>query len=144
MKEKELLSLMFADATEFRAELLEETLRKVRRRRRIQRAGQVCIALALFTAALWWTVPRRTISAPPSVAALEIIHTQPIRAEQIVTTQASSLVVVEDDELLALVPGETKLLVWHAPDRAELVILDGSAVASQSDGSVRDSDQGQN
>ena len=37
MKDKELLSLMFADDAEFRQALLEGTLRTVRRKRRVRR-----------------------------------------------------------------------------------------------------------
>lgn len=125
MKDKELLSMMMEDAADFRAQSLEKTLRVVRGRRRVRRCGQALAMLALFGTALWWTVPRRAIVAPPAVAGLDVVSTGPTSVE-IVSTSASSLNIVGDEELLELVPGETKLLVWHAPNEAELVILDGA------------------
>lgn len=136
MKDQELMSLLFADANDFRDELLATTLRSARRRRRVRRLGQTLAIAALFATALWWSVPRRPALVAPSAAstpAVRVVYTQPLRAEYIVTTsQASvaiiptdtaSLAFVGDEELLDLVPGETKLLVWHAPHQAELVIV---------------------
>ena len=135
MKDKQLLSLMFSDATEFREQLLGETLRRVRRRRRIRHGGQVLAMLTIFASVLWWSLPRRSILDAPLTASAgpQVIHTQRLAAERIVTSRAdsvamivtdkSSVVFVGDEELLELVPGETKLLVWHAPNQAELVIV---------------------
>ena len=62
-----------------------------------------------------------------------MVRTQPLPAEYIVITSQGSVVIIPtdaasvalvgDEELLDLVPGETKLLVWHAPHQAELVIV---------------------
>lgn len=135
MNEKQCLSLMFDDAAEFREQLLGQTLRRVRRKRRIRQCGQVLALLALCASALWWSLPQRTTTEAPWVAisGLRVVHTQPLSADQIVRTRSDSVVMIAtdpshlllvgDEELLALVPGKTKLLVWHAPDRAELVVI---------------------
>jgi hypothetical protein len=122
MKEEELLSLMTEDAADFRAHLLEETLRVVRRKRRVRRCGQVLATIAVFTAALWWNVPRRAPLDRPAATALDIVTSRPNSVE-IVSTTTSTLTLVGDDELLESVPGETKMLVWHAPHEAELVVV---------------------
>ena len=135
MKDKELLSVMFSDAAQFREELLGETLRRVRRKRRMRNCGRALLTLMVAALALWWTIPWRAgLDSPaPIVAGIPIINTQPLPAGQVVTTRADSVVIfssdksslslVGDDQLLELVPGETKLLVWHAPHEAELVII---------------------
>ena len=51
MKDQELMSLMFADANDFRDELLATTLRSARRRRRVRRLGQTLAIAALFATA---------------------------------------------------------------------------------------------
>ena len=136
MKDQELMSLLFSDATDFRDELLAKTLRSARRRHRVRLWGQTLTIAALFATALWWSVPRRaTVIAPSASTApmVKMVYTRPLPPEGIVTSHQGSLTIIPtdntnlalvgDEELLDLVPGETKLLVWHAPHQAELVIL---------------------
>ena len=135
MKDKQLLSVMFDDAAGLREQLLGETLRRVRRKRRMRQCGQALMAMAVLAAMVWWTIPRRaTFDLPAPVnAGVHFVHTQPLPAEQVVETKPVSIAVIasdkatvaflDDDRLLDLVPGETKLLVWHAPHEAELVIV---------------------
>jgi hypothetical protein len=110
MKDKELLSIIAEDAAEFRAQSLEQTLRVVRRRRRVRRCAQVLATIALFATVLWWNIPRPTPVDRPTTAALEVLITRESSVE-IVSSTASSVVIVGDQELLELVPGEKKLLV---------------------------------
>jgi hypothetical protein len=122
MKDNDLLSIITEDAGDFRAQLLEQTLRVVRRKRRRRRCGQVLLTLAFFAAALWWTVPRPDPVQAPAIAALQIVNTRPTSVE-IVSTRSSNVELVGDEELLEMVPGETKMLVWHAPGDAELIVV---------------------
>jgi len=136
-----LLSVMFDDAAEFREQLLGETIRRVRRKRRVRSAGRALLALVIAALAIWWGLPHRA-TAPVQVgrgvpaelqATVRVVRTSPLSAEQLVTTRQASVVMIssdkstvallDDDRLLDLVPGETKLLVWHAPHQAELVII---------------------
>ena len=136
MKDQELMPLLFVDAAEFRDELLATALRSVRRRRRVRRLGQGLAIAALFATVLWWSVPPRSTVIAPSASTtpmVKVVYTQPLPPDRIVTSSQASVVIVPtdsatlafvgDEELLDLVPGETKLLVWHAPHQAELVIL---------------------
>ena len=133
MKDKHLMSVMFADASEFREQLLGETLGRVRRKRRVRKSGQVLLALAIVGYGMWWTLPPRLDMTLPADGGVHIVRTQPLPPEQLITTQPgsvnvvssdrSTLVLLEDDQLLDIVPGETKLLVWHAPHQAELVVV---------------------
>ena len=135
MKDKQLLSVMFSDAADFREQLLNETLGRVRRKRRMRQCGQALLALAIVAVAAWWSMPRRAafeVPMPTSIG-VQIVQTQSLSAEHVVTTKPDSVSVIisdkstvallEDERLLDLVPGETKLLVWHAPHEAELVII---------------------
>jgi hypothetical protein len=64
-----------------------------------------------------------------------VVSTRPLQPGRLVTSRPTSVAVVAtkpgrvieipDEELLAIIPGETKLLVWHAPGQAELLVLDG-------------------
>jgi len=55
--------------------------------------------------------------------ALEHIVTTRNDSVTIITSDKSTVALLEDDQLLDVVPGETKLLVWHGPHEAELVIV---------------------
>ena len=135
MKDKQLLSMMFSDADQFREQLLHQTLGHVRRKRRMRRCGQGLVALAIIAAAFWFSLPRRAaVDSPRAVAAsVQVVHTRPLSLAHIVTTRNDSVTIItsdkstfallEDEQLLNVVPGETKLLVWHAPHEAELVIV---------------------
>jgi hypothetical protein len=135
MKDKQLLSVMFSDGTDFREQLLNETLGHVRRKRRVRQCGRALLALAIIAAAAWWSMPRREPFHLPAPArsGLQIVHTRPLSSDYIVTTRPDSVIaitsdrstvaILDDERLLDLAPGETKMLVWHAPDQAELVIV---------------------
>ena len=135
MKDKQLLSVMFSDAEEFRGQLLSETLRRVRRKRRLRQTGQLLIILAIVGAAAWWSIPQRTMLDAPmsSTASVQIVRTFPLPPDRIVASRPDSVAIIgsdkstvallEDEQLLDVVPGETKLLVWHAPHQAELLVI---------------------
>ena len=134
MKDKQLLSAMFDDAADFREQLLGETLRRVQRKRRVRYGGQALLTLIIAGFAIWWSLPHlATFHSQPHASGVQIVRTIPLSAEQLVTTHPESVVIISsdkstlavlgDDQLLDLVPGETKLLVWHAPHEAELVIV---------------------
>ncbi|HKQ36438.1 MAG TPA: hypothetical protein VJ063_00085 [Verrucomicrobiae bacterium] len=131
MKDEQMLSVMFADVVNFREQSLRQTLRHVSRQRRIRQARRALLTLAMAAVTVWWLLPHG--AALKSAPHLNIVRTKALSAEQLVTTRQnsvtiissdkSSLALVGDDQLLELVPGETKLLVWHAPHQAELVIF---------------------
>ena len=134
MKDKQLLSVMFSDADQFREQSLHRTLGHVRRKRRFRQCGHVLLAVAVIAAAFWWSVPRRAVvDLPAAGGGIHIVHTRALALEQIVTTRNDSVTIIrsdkstfallEDDQLLDAIPGEMKLLVWHAPFEAELVIV---------------------
>jgi hypothetical protein len=134
---------------EFRAALMTETLRQARRRRVFRRAGiaagSVAVALALILA-LWRphepTVARREIRRPDLI----VVSTQPLDPSRVVRTQPgliatvtssdSSVTVVEtrvaeriyvvldDQQLLALLSGKPVALIHQGPHQAELIFLD--------------------
>lgn len=122
MNEQDLRSIMFADSQDFREQLLEKTLRKARRGRQARRIGRGLVAICLLALALWWSLPRQANIQTPAASGVAIISTGHTSLE-LVTTSPEGLNIVGDDELLKLIPGETKLLVWHAPGEAELVIV---------------------
>jgi hypothetical protein len=121
MNDKDLLSMMMEDTADFRGDLLDRTLRVVRRKRRVRRAMQVLAAIALLGTALWWTLPRLAPMQAPA-SGLQVVSTRQTSVE-IVTTGAAKIETVNDEELLEMIPGKTKLLVWHAPGQAELVVI---------------------
>ena len=134
MRDKQLLSVMFSDVDQFREQLLHQTLGHVRRKRRMRRCGQVLLTVAIIAATFWWSVPRRAVVDSPAVGVgVQVVHTRPLPLEHIITTRNDSVTIItsdkstvallEDDQLLEVIPGETKLLVWHALHEAELVIL---------------------
>ncbi len=134
MKDRQLMSVMFADAAEFREQLLAETLRCVRRKRRLRHAGQALLTVMIAALALWWTLPRRApFEIAPQAGGVQIVRSIPLSTEQLITTRSDSVMIISsdpssvallgDDQLLDLAPGETKLLVWHGPHKAELVIV---------------------
>lgn len=134
MKDKQLLSLVLSDAEHFREQLLNETLGHVRRKRRTVQGRRVLIATAIVAVVIWSVLPRpATLKPRPGDTGLHIVRTHPLSVDHVVATRPDSVTVItsdkstfallEDDRLLKLVPGETKLLVWHAPNKAELVII---------------------
>lgn len=150
---KNLLNDVLAEATptNFRDVMLGETLRVVRRRRRLRqtrRGTALLAALVLCGVFIWWqNLPQKSV-IPPRVSASKapersytLVETQPLPASDIVTTQpmasgqfiASSAGVkivhtsngnyhaIDDDQLLALVASHPAVLIHTGPHSEELV-----------------------
>lgn len=132
----------------FRSAVLEQTLRRVRRRRVVRQARRGLVALAFLAGlplVLWRTLlppdhdtesgfPKiAMVSSQPPTASL-ILDTKP-DGVTIVTSSPGAVVFVEtgvakdspkeitDEELLALVAGKAAVLVRQSPHQAELVFV---------------------
>jgi hypothetical protein len=133
----------------FRATLLGETLRLVRRRRRwrqTRRVAGIFAVAGLLAVLIWQNLPEQSVvSRPLAKKAVEtsykLIHTQPLSENAVVTTRqfsASQFVAsistvvqvvttnsgfhqINDDELLALVSGRPAVLIRTGPHSEELV-----------------------
>lgn len=135
--ESELLADLLTDEA-FREESLARTIQRARGKRRLRHAQVAAVGLAVLLASAMLSLKRNPVTAPTTSrdekAAFELVNTRPLRpgilvssaksSAIVVTTKPGSITEIADEELLAVVPGETKLLVWHAPGRAELVVLD--------------------
>jgi hypothetical protein len=156
MKERELLNIILEDADGFRQVSLQETLVAVRSRRRARIAGRaVALGCVLTLLGLWWSAPKRETASftgaqrkaaedPPvqivrthrlspgiAVASCTGTHTAVFsRMEGVAWIETRNAPAefdrLGDDELLAIAPGELKLIVWHAPHEAELVLVEES------------------
>jgi hypothetical protein len=147
---QELLEDVLGDAApeDFRSRLLDQTLRQVRRRRRVRRWNRGLAAAAgliLVSLACWKMLWPGSRLVEPSVPALVVIHSRPLDSSMVVETKpgavnvvvssASTFALVEtgrsrsqvreiDDEgLLKLMQGKPVLLVRHGPNHAELIFL---------------------
>lgn len=152
---KKLLTEVLAEATadEFRASLLEETLRLTRRRRGLRRAGRAGVACLTLVAIAWfaWDVlssqsSRRSMTATRVISkpGCTIINTVPLPANALISTQllgAGALVasapggaivntsrgagfrVIDDEELLALAAPRRAALLRTGFDSQELIFL---------------------
>ncbi len=133
---------------DFRAALLQETLRHARRRKRVRRLGYAVVAavIAAFIAGNFHKpgAPLVVIN-PPGVSGLTIVQSQPLRPEQIVNTGAGSIrevpssagsvamvdtsvsdrfyIEIVDRQLLALLGGKPAALVKQGPDASELIFV---------------------
>ncbi|HKS37361.1 MAG TPA: hypothetical protein VJW76_09245 [Verrucomicrobiae bacterium] len=146
----ELLDDVLGDAApeDFRAALLDQTLRQVQRRRRVRRwnrglaasAGLILVSVTCWK--LFWPGPRLIESRAP---ALVVIHSRPLDPSMVVETKpgAVSMVVssdstfalvetgrsrsqfreIDDEGLLAFMHGKPVALVRHGPNQAELIFL---------------------
>jgi hypothetical protein len=141
------------NAPGFREQLLTETLRLARRRRRFRhagRAGMGIATLALMTLLAWRGLHRVPVSGPleerkpymlvstESLPASAVVETRPLSQAQEVASFATRNVVstsnalavrpkeVSDDELLALCSPRPAVLVRQGPQSAELVFLDNT------------------
>lgn len=127
---------------EFRAALLDKTLRSARRRRQARRFGMALSVMAMAGIFLlsFWKMRGPAIGADPM-----ILNSRPLQPGQIVTTQpgsaqefvspASTLAEVRttgssgpyeeinDEQLLALLEDRPAVLIHHGPHQAELIIL---------------------
>jgi hypothetical protein len=149
--DNELLDDVLAEAVpaDFREALLDETLRVVRRRRRLRRARNVAgvfIALALLgLLALQKTSRPPSIAIAPTPKAAEkgytIISTQPLSAGSVISTHPTSVIpfvtstatvaviettsgqfhLINDRQLLALVAAHPAVLVRTGPHTEQLV-----------------------
>jgi len=135
---------------DFRAALMQETLRHARRRkfvRRLNLAAGVAALVGVIAVALW--KPSPVVVAPNQLhlppPGLTIVHSQPLRPEQIVRTQPDSLTIIassgggytlietrqgerfyteiDDQQLFALLAGKPAALVHQEADRTELIFL---------------------
>ena len=144
-----LLDDLLADAApaEFERELLEGTLRAVRRGRRVRQcrrglAGAVVFAVIALAV---WNPLLPTTSVNRARPTLHIVSSQPLPASRVIDTRPLSVPVVTsspttfmkvetgsikdpfleitDEELLALVEGRPEALVRQGPHQAELLFL---------------------
>jgi hypothetical protein len=137
-EQRELLDELLAEES-FWEESLARTIRRARGKRRIRHTQVALVGLAVLVASVMLPLKRNTVIAPTTSgdggAATEVVSTRPLQPGRLVTSKPTSVAVVAtkpgriieipDEELLAIVPGETKLLVWYAPGQAELLVLDG-------------------
>ena len=136
-----------AAPTEFQRELLEGTLRAVRRRRRMRQCGRGLAVAGVFAAIALsvWNALLPTTSVKLVRPALHIVSSQPLPASMIVETRPISVLVVTsspttfvmvetgsikdpfqeitDEQLLALVGNRPAALVRQGPHQAELLFL---------------------
>jgi hypothetical protein len=135
----------------FRGELLEQTLRQVRRRKRARRVGQSLLITALLVGlplALWKRTPppAATIAVRPQPDGL--VRSRPLPPSMIVETRSGSVYFVassaitvipvetrrgenlfreiDDDQLLALAGGRPVALVRQDSAHAEFLVLDSA------------------
>ena len=137
-----------AAPADFRSAVLDQTLRRVRRRRVARRTQRVLVAFALLVGlplVIWRTllVPQNHNGAGP--ASMARVSSQPpatfmlieskAGAVNIITSSAGTVVMIEtaaakdsfkeisDEELLALVSGRPAVLVRYSPQQAELFFV---------------------
>jgi hypothetical protein len=134
---------------DFRAALLGETLRMVRRRRhwrQTRRAVEIFAFIGLLTILIWQNLPEPSVvsklfAKKPAPINYKLVRTQPLPDNAIVITRSflsSQLVAsvpsviqiattggefrqINDDELLALVSGKPAVLIRTGPYSEELV-----------------------
>jgi hypothetical protein len=137
---------------DFRAQLLDCTLAQVRRKKQVRRRNRGLLAAACVACTSIFLFQGRApvvTKHEPSSGTLVMISTRPFNASMIVestsgsvamiTSAASRISMIEtdparrefrvltDDELLALVPGRSAMLVRQGPHEAELLIVDSGA-----------------
>lgn len=144
----------------FDEQLLAGTLAAVRRRRFQRRAGRVSMVtvLVLIATSFWFTWPRPTAPSIANVAQPArpgyLVHTQPLAANEIVTTRATDFALVgsshddslivktvpspdlyqklTDKELMVLLAGHDAVIV-RQPGKPAMLILDGKPVGDRFD-----------
>jgi hypothetical protein len=146
----QLLDDVLGDAApeEFRAGLLNQTLRQVRRRRRVRRWNRSLAAatgLILVSLTCWKMLWPGSRVIEQRVPALVVIHSRPLDSSMVVETKPGTVSVVvssastfalvetgrsrsqfreiDDEGLLSLLNGKPVALVRHGPNRAELIFL---------------------
>jgi hypothetical protein len=145
---EQLLDDLLEDAAppEFRAALLDKTLRSARRRKQARRFNMAMSAAALAGICVlsFWKM-RQTATLPDQIRQPDpmVVNSQPLQTRQIVTTQLGSVEKfvsstftefrtlgssglyqeIDDQQLLALLSDRSAVLVHHGPHQAELIIL---------------------
>jgi len=134
---------------EFRDELLERTLDRVRRSKRVRQLNQTLLAGTLSAGLLlmaWKAYFPSSHSARSELPALEVVTSHPLAPSMIVGTELGAVSLISssdaglavvhsqfeeglfqeinDQELLALFTGRPVALVREASGRAELLFLD--------------------
>ena len=132
-----LVADILADSDGWQDAILAQTLRTVRRQRRIRKAGRMTVVAAGLLVLLTVLPTRRTA---PTVAdsasgptALQVVATQPLRQSAFVSTTVGNCAIVStdltpvpqvsDDWLLARVSDHPAVLVRETPTDAALVFL---------------------
>lgn len=136
---------------EFRASVLDKTLRAASRRKRIRRTNQiigslaVMLAMAVFVWKINKPLPVANQLAKPRKTTLTIVRSHPLNPAQIVVTQPGSVAIItsfesgfatvetrasernyteiDDKELLALLGNKPVALIHQGPNQAELIFL---------------------
>jgi hypothetical protein len=147
---EQLLDDLLEDAAppEFRAALLDKTLRSARRRKRARRFNMAMSAAALAGICVlsFWKM-RETATLPEQIRPPDpmVVNSRPLQTRQIVTTQLDSFKEfvssaltftevrtsgssglyqeIDDQQLLALLSDRSAVLVHRGPHQAELFIL---------------------
>ncbi len=143
---------------DFRADLLDRTLKQVRCRRHLRQWNQGLLAaafIATLSLLVWKSrAPKETNQSAPAET-LDIVTSQPLNPAMIVqsspglvkmiSSSASALVVIEtspfgdgyrelnDEELLAFTVGKPSVLVRRGPHQAELLIVDSAFEVAPAD-----------
>ena len=137
---------------DFRAELLDRTLKHVRRRRHLRQWNQGLLAAALISTVGFFAWKSRTPNGTNQgvpIETLEIVASQPLSPSmrvqsspgtvKMISSSPSALVVIEtspfgdgfrelnDEELLAFTAGKPSVLVRRGPHQAELLFVDSAA-----------------
>lgn len=132
-----LVADLLADAEGWQDAMLAQTLRTVRRQRRVKKAGRMAVVAAGLLVLLTVLPTRRTAptgsSAVSKQPTLHIVATQPLRSSAfvrtaignctIVTTDLTPTPEVSDDWLLARVSDHPAVLVRETPTEAALVFV---------------------
>jgi hypothetical protein len=139
---EQLLDDLLEDAAppEFRAALLDKTLRSARRRKLARRFNMALSATAVAGICLlsFWKMRE-----PPTLPDPMVVNSQPLQPRQIVTTQLGSVEQfvssaqtfaevrtsgtsgpyqeIDDKQLMALLSGKSAVLVRQGPHQAELI-----------------------
>ena|SRR5438477_9451780 len=136
-------------SAEFRNELLERTLRQVRRRKHVRQLNQTLLAATLSAGLLltvWKAYFPSSHSAKSELPVLDVVTSRPVAPSMIVETEIGAISLIRssdadlavvhsqfgeglfqeinDQELLALLAGRPAALVREAPGHAELLFLD--------------------
>ena len=142
-----LLDDVLTEGAEFRDELLERTLERVRRSKRVRQLNQTLLALTLSAGLLlmaWKAYFPSSHSVNSELPALEVVTSHALAPSMIVGTEPGAVSLISssdadlavvhsrlgevseinDQELLALFTGRPVALVREASGRAELLFLD--------------------